>query len=115
MNQQLLQLKLKERLLTDELEQLWEELAGVAEVPEMPLTYQQAVNQLKVMILDGQGTWLASDVERVGDKLQTSAEALRHASTETGLSLHLLKGSLHRPQRSPLLRQEGDTLVLHLD
>ncbi|EJL6608278.1 hypothetical protein FXE84_05400 [Vibrio cholerae] len=116
MNKALIQLKLRERQLTEELEQIWTEMAMMP-VPEISLEnipLSQVIDLLKLMILEGEGDWLVGPVERVGDTLVTSAKALRIASQQTGVSYHLLLGSLSRAQRGPRLSCKGYMLTLNI-
>ncbi|ELF6482489.1 hypothetical protein ACOIPL_004160 [Vibrio fluvialis] len=117
MNKALIQLKLRERQLTEELEQLWAEMVTmpVPEISPENITFSQVIDLLKLMILDGEGDWLAEPVERVGDTLVTSAEALRIASQQTGVSFHLLLGSLSRAQRGPRLVYKHEVIILYLN
>ncbi|EOX3299082.1 hypothetical protein BFX35_01835 [Vibrio cholerae] len=119
MNKALIQLKLRERQLTDELEQIWADMATmpVSEMEISPenITFSQVIDLLKLMILEGEGDWLAGPVERVGDTLVTSAEALRIASQQTGVSFHLLLGSLSRAQRGPRLVYKHEVIILYLN
>lgn len=117
MNSALVQLKLRERQLLDELEQVWGGMDSLLEAHEFcgPITPNLIINILKLMILEGHGDWLATPVERVGDALVTSAEALKAASRETGICPYLLRGTLSRAQRRPVLSCREGKLILRID
>lgn len=117
MNTALVQLKLRERQLLDELGQVWVGMDSLLEAHEVrgPITPILVINMLKLMILEGHGDWLATPVERIGDALVTSAEALKVASRETGLCPHLLRGTLSRAQRRPVLACREGKLILRVD
>nr|MBO8918929.1 hypothetical protein [Proteus mirabilis] len=105
MNTALVQLKLRERQLQDELEQVWASMDSLLGAHEAcgPITPLLVINTLKLMMLEGFGDWLVTPVERAGDALVTSAEALKVASRETGICPHLLLGMLSRAQHRPVL------------
>ncbi|HCJ7277502.1 TPA: hypothetical protein NVD24_003362 [Vibrio cholerae] len=117
MNTALVQLKLRERQLQDELEQVWASMDNLLEAREAggPITPTLVINTLKVMILEGHGDWLVTPVERAGDGLVTSAEALKVASKETGLGPHLLRGMLSRAQHRPVLVCKDGKLILRVE
>lgn len=115
MNTALVQLKLRERQLLDELEQVWTDMAALSVSIEGSITLAQTVNILKLMMLEGYGDWLVTPVERVGVTLVTSADAIRIASRETGICPHLLRGTLSRAQRRPVLACREDKLILRIE
>lgn len=117
MNTALVELKLRERQLQDELEQVWASMDNLLEAREAggPITPTVVINTLKVMILEGHGDWLVTPVERTGDVLVTSAEALKVASMETGICQHLLRGMLSRAQRHPALACRDGKLILRVE
>lgn len=112
----LVQLKLRERQLQDELEQIWASMDSLLEAHEIcgPITPTLVINTLKLMMLEGYGDWLVTPVERTGDVLVTSAEALKVASKETGLGPHLLRGMLSRAQHRPVLACREGKLILRV-
>ncbi|WP_421252058.1 hypothetical protein [Aeromonas sp. 600724] len=116
MNTALVQLKLRERQLQDELEQVWASMDSLLGAHEAcgPITPLLVINTLKLMILEGHGDWLTGPVERQDDSLVTSAEALRVASKDTSINQHLLRGMLSRGQRIPRLAIRGDKLLLFI-
>ncbi|EAB2330847.1 hypothetical protein O7N17_000956 [Salmonella enterica subsp. enterica serovar Cerro] len=117
MNTALVQLKLRERQLQDELEQVWASMDSLLEAHEVcgPITPILVINTLKLMMLEGYGDWLVTPVERTGDGLVTSAEALKVASKETGLRPHLLRGTLSRAQHRPVLVCKDGKLILRVE
>ncbi|MDR6965746.1 MULTISPECIES: hypothetical protein [Shewanella] len=117
MNTALVQLKFREHQLLNELEQVWANMDSLLETHEVcdPITPILAINILKLMILEGHGGWLATPVERIGDALVTSAEALKVTSKETGLCPHLLRGMLSRAQRRPVLACREGKLILRVE
>ena len=117
MNTALVQLKLRERQLQDELEQVWASMDSLLGAHEAcgPITPLLVINTLKLMILEGHGNWLVTPVERTGDVLVTSAEALKVASRETGICQHLLRGWLSRAQRHPALACRDGKLILRVE
>ncbi|NAX23774.1 hypothetical protein [Vibrio sp. V39_P1S14PM300] len=117
MNTALVQLKLRERQLLDELEQVWESMDNLSEAYEVcgPITPILVINTLKLMILEGHGDWFVTPVERTGDALVTSAEALKVASKETGICPYLLRGTLSRAQRRPVLACREGKLILRVE
>ncbi len=117
MNTALVQLKLRERQLQEELEQVWASMDNLLEAHEVcgPITPTLVINTLKLMILEGYGDWLVTSVERTGNALVTSAEALKVASRETGICQHLLRGMLSRAQRCPILVCREGKLILRIE
>ncbi len=117
MNATLVQLKLREHQLLDELEQVWADIAIFSERYKFsdPLPPDIVINILKLMILDGHGDWLTTPVNLVNDSLMTSAEALKIAGYATGCSPHLLKGMLSRAQSKPVLVCREGKLILRVD
>ncbi|ENI8049716.1 hypothetical protein ABZW77_003325 [Vibrio cholerae] len=117
MNTALVQLKLRERQLQEELEQVWASMDSLLGAGEAcgPITPILVINTLKLMMLEGYGDWLVTPVERTGDALVTSAEALKVASRETGLCPHLLRGTLSRAQHRPVLACREGKLILRVD
>ncbi|EPE0640302.1 hypothetical protein IS513_16175 [Proteus mirabilis] len=117
MNTALVQLKLRERQLQDELEQVWAGIDSLLEAHKVcgPITPILVINTLKLMMLEEYGDWLVTPVERTGDALVTSAEALKVASRETGICQHLLRGWLSRAQRHPALACRDGKLILRVE
>lgn len=117
MNTALVQLKLREHQLQDELEQVWESMDSLLEAHEVcgPITPTLVINTLKLMMLEGYGDWLVTPVERTGDTLVTSAEALKVASRGTGICPHLLRGTLSRAQHRPVLVCREGKLILRVE
>lgn len=117
MNTALVQLKLRESQLQDELEQVWASMDCLLQAHEVcgPITPILVINTLKLMMLEGYGDWLVTPVERTGDALVTSAEALKIASRETGICPHLLRGMLSRAQHRPILVCKDGKLILRVE
>ncbi|UIP27678.1 hypothetical protein [Photobacterium sp. TLY01] len=117
MNTALVQLKLRERQLLEELEQVWASMDNLSEAYEVcgPITPLLVINTLKLMMLEGYGDWLVTSVERTDDALVTDAEALKIASKESGICPYLLRGTLSRAQRFPVLAYREGKLILRVE
>ncbi len=80
------------------------------------MTPEKAIQMLKEMIKNRSGRWLVSAVLEEEGFLTTSDKAFEVIAGEyTGISKHVLGGTLRRAQRRPLLKQRQGKLYLEVD
>ncbi|MND27444.1 putative helicase [compost metagenome] len=80
------------------------------------MTPEKAIQMLKEMINNRSGRWLVSAVLEEEGSLTTSDKAFEVIAGEyTGISKHVLGGTLRRAQRRPLLKQRQGKLYLEVD
>lgn len=80
------------------------------------MTPEKAIQMLKEMIQNRSGRWLVSAVLEEEGALVTSDKAFEVIAGEyTGISKHVLGGTLRRAQMRPLLKQRQGKLYLEVD
>lgn len=80
------------------------------------MTAEKAIQMLKEMIKNRSGRWLVSAVLEEEGFLTTSDKAFEVIAGEyTGISKHVLGGTLRRAQTRPLLKQRQGKLYLEVD